>query len=350
MILIINSGSESIKWKIFSARGGNDKLEVVKEGERDVLDQNLFSKAFEDELNSISNLKISAVGHRVVHGGEKFREPIKITDVNLAEFEKLNYLAPIHNPFNILGIKICRNIFKEIPQFAVFDTEFFKDLPEKAYKYALPEDIADKFGFRRYGFQGTSHKYAAKTAAEKSKKPFNKIKIISCHLGGGSSVVAIKNGKAIDTSMGFTPLEGLVMMTRPGNIDAGIVLELAKEFSPEKVGKILNEKSGMKGICGESDMRKILEKIKVGDKKAMSALDVFVYSIQKYIGAYYAILGGCDILVFTGAIGFNSAKIRNMVCKNLKILRETKVLAIENDEELAIARKIKTLFIKLQNL
>ena len=291
-------------------------------------------------MAKISGLKIDVIGHRVVHGGGKFIKPIKITDENLAELEKFNHLAPLHNPFNILVIKTCQSIFKNIPQFAVFDTEFFSNLPEESYTCALPENIVKEFGFKKYGFQGISHEFVAKQAAVLAKKPFNKLNIITCHLGGGSSITAIKKGKVIDTSMGFTPLDGLVMMTRPGNIDAGIVLELVRNFSLDKASEILNKDSGIKGICGEGDMLKVLEMVKNGDKKAKLALDIFVYSIKKYIGAYYAVLGGCDILVFTGSIGSGSAKIRNMICKDLKILSKTKVLAIETNEELEIASKI----------
>jgi acetate kinase len=335
MILVLNCGSQSIKWKVFG-----EKLKVAKEGKCAVLDKESFQKSLEEELKKISGIKIDAIGHRVVHGKDIFRKPTQITEENIKELEKLNNLAPLHNPFNVLGIKTCHNIFKNIPQIAVFDTEFFKDLPEKAYTYALPENIVKESGFRRYGFHGISHEYVAKSAAEAINKPFNKLKIITCHLGGGASITAIKNGKAVDTSMGFTPLEGLVMMTRSGNIDAGIILELVRQLSPEEANEILNNESGVKGICGEGEMLRVLEKIKEGDKKAKLALNVFAYSIQKYIGAYCAILGGCDALVFTGAIGFGSKKIRDLICKDLKILGKAKILAIETDEELAIAEKI----------
>jgi len=335
MILVLNCGSQSIKWKVF-----NKNLEIAKEGKCVVLSQETFQKSLEEELKKISDIKIDVVGHRVVYGKDIFKEPTEITEENLKTLEKLNYLAPLHNPFNVLGIKICQNIFKNIPQIAVFDTEFFFTLPEKAYTYALPADIAKDFSFRRYGFHGTSHEYVARKASEEIKRPYSKLKIITCHLGGGASITAIKNGKAIDTSMGFTPLEGLVMMTRCGNIDAGVVLELTREFTLEKTNEILNKESGVKGICGEGEMVKVLEKVKNGDAKAKLALNVFVYSIQKYIGAYYAILGGCDILVFTGSIGSGSKKIRDMICKNLKILNKTKIVAVETDEEAGIAEKI----------
>jgi len=329
MILVLNCGSQSIKWKVF-----DDKLNTVKSGQGTVL---------EEELGKAKEFDIDLIGHRVVHGGGTFVNPTQITDENLIELEKLNNLAPLHNPFNILGIRTCQKFFVNKPNIAVFDTEFFSSLPEKAYTYAVPEAINQQFGFKRYGFHGTSHEYVAKEAARRIKKPYNKLNIITCHLGGGASVAAIKNGKAVDTSMGFTPLEGLVMMTRSGNVDPGIVLKLVKEFSLEKTNEILNKESGIKGICGEDNMLEVLKKIDAGDKRAELALDIFVYSIQKYIGSYFAILGGCNALVFTGAIGFGSEKIRDMVCDGLNILKKTKILFIENNEELAIAQKIVNL-------
>ncbi len=346
MILVLNCGSQSIKWKLF-----NEKLEVAEEGKREVLNTVDFEKILQEELNKIDRTKLDLIGHRVVHGKDIFIEPTKITEENIGKLEALNHLAPLHNPFNIMGIKACQNIFKGIQQIAVFDTEFFKDLPEIACTYALPEEIAKEFGFRRYGFHGISHEYVAKKAAEKIKKPFGKINIITCHLGGGASITAIKSGIAIDTSMGFTPMEGLVMMTRAGDIDSGITLELVEKFGLDRTKDILNKESGVKGICGEGEMLKVLEMVGApyapDDKKARLALDVFVYSIKKYIGAYFAILGGCDVLVFTGSIGSGLKITRDLVCKDLKILKKTKIFAIETDEEFAIASKIlKTNFRK----
>ena len=370
MILVLNCGSQSIKWKLFDL-----DLKVVKEGKCVVLNQKIFQKSLEDELKKIDGKKIDAVGHRVVHGKDVFREPTIITEENIQKLEALNDLAPLHNPFNVLGIKICQRIFEGVPQIAVFDTEFFKDLPERVFTYALPDEIVKEFGFRRYGFHGISHEYVAKKACEIleeqakkvhpvkyrgaviSAKPklFDRARIITCHLGGGSSITAIKNGKAVDTSMGFTPMQGLVMMTRAGDMDSGVVLELVREFTLDKANEILNKGSGIKGICGEEDMLKVLERVKSGDAKAKLAFDVFVYSIKKYIGAYYAILGGCDVLAFTGSIGSGFSITRDTICKDLSILKMptakpssmrdgkaigTKVLAIETDEELAIAQKI----------
>jgi len=347
MILVVNCGSQSIKWKLF-----DENLKLLKSNKVEILNTENYQNILENELRKISGRYISLIGHRVVHSGGIFKSPLKVTEQNLSELERINHLAPLHNPYNVMGIKACREIFPEVDNFAVFDTEFFKDLPEYAYTYALPEKIVKEFGSRRYGFHGISHEYVAKKAAEIVKKPFNKLKIITCHLGGGASITAIKNGKAVDTSMGFTPMQGLVMMTRAGDMDSGIVLEIAKKLGTEKAGEILNKESGIKGICGEGDMLKVLDIIKSGEKgpagpelyrRTKLALDVFVYSIQKYIGSYFAILGGCDVLVFTGAIGSGSARIRNMICGDLKILSKFKILAIETDEESAIAIKIKNL-------
>ncbi len=345
MILVLDCGSQSIKWKLFKKKD----LKLIKKGKREVFNPKDYQNFLTKELNKLDNYKkdIRIIGHRVVHGGEKFKKPIKINKKILKELEKFNKLAPLHNPFNVLGIKIAKKIFPRVPKIAVFDTEFYSNLPKKAYIYPLPENIRRKYRFQRFGFHGISHEYVAKTAAKKIKKPFEKLKIITCHLGGGASITAIKNGKAIDTSMGFTPMEGLVMMTRCGDIDSGIVLELVKNFSVKETDRLLNIESGIKGISGEGEMLEVLKKAKTGDKKAKLALEIFIYKIQKYIGAYFAILEGCDLLIFTGAIGSGSAKIRNSICKNLTILENTKILTIKTDEELAIAKKIKALKISV---
>jgi len=344
MILVLNCGSQSIKWKLFDnklSRVKQNELEVLNSGDYEkVLTKEIEKLKIKNELYGEQAIKIELIGHRVVHGGEKFSKPLKITDENLKQLESVSRLAPLHNPHNILGIKVCREIFKDADNFAVFDTEFFDNLPEVVRIYALPEDISKKFGFRKYGFHGISHEYVAKKGAEIIKKPLKNLKVITCHLGGGASITAIKNGKAIDTSMGFTPMEGLVMMTRAGSIDPGIILKLAKEYGPEKTDEILNKESGIRGVCGYGDMLSVLGKIKEGDKKAKLAFDVFVYSVKKYIGAYFAVLGGCDLLIFTGAVGAGKPITRNAVCRNLNILRNAKVLAIKTDEELAIAQKI----------
>ena len=336
MIIVLNCGSQSLKYKIF-----NDRLDLIEKNQIQIKNQKQYKKELKKEIEKLSFLKnkIKKVCHRVVHGGEKFREPIIITKTNLKQIKKYGKFAPLHNPYNVLGIEISLKIFNKAKQIAVFDTSFYKHIPEKAFTYCLPESLRKKYGFRRFGFHGISHEYVAQQAAKKIKKPFNSLKIITCHLGGGASITAIKKGKAIDTSMGFTPLEGLMMMTRSGDIDPGILIELTKHFSSQKIDEILNKLSGIKGISGFADMKELLKQIKKGNKKAELALNVFVYRIQKYIGAYFVSLNGCDLLVFTGSIGSGSSKIRKMIINNLKIIKNIKIMAIETDEELSIAEK-----------
>jgi acetate kinase len=331
MILVLNCGSQTIKWKLY-----NKELNLLKEKEISVLNSKEFRKRLEEELNSLKEYKISCIGHRVVHGGEKYTKPTLIDKRELKKLEKFNYLAPLHNPYNTLGISIGIKVFPKAKEIAVFDTEFYKNLSEEVYTYALSSKIAKKKGYRKFGFHGISHEYASKQAAKKIKKPYKKLKIISCHLGGGTSVSAIFKGKAIDTSMGYTPLDGLAMMTRSGDIDPGIVLDLMKENTLPQIKHILNKESGLYGICGKDNMLSILKEIKKGNKKAKLALDIYVYRIKKYIGAYYSILGGVDLIVFTGTIGYRSAKIRNMILRDLPI--NVKSIEIKPDEELAIAR------------
>lgn len=334
MILVLNCGSQSIKWKLFES-----SLKVKKEGSVRISEGRSYEKILLSELARLKPFQkdIKTIAHRFVHGGEKFKNPILVKKNNLKQLEGLNKLAPLHNPYNILGIKFSQSVFPDSRQIAVFDTEFFSDLPERAIKYALPE----KYNIRKFGFHGISHEYAAKEAARTVGRPIKGLKVITCHLGGGSSITAIDKGMAIDTSMGFTPLGGLIMMTRPGDLDPGVITYLSDKV--KNVADVLNYDSGLKALCGMDDMKDILKAVKKGNKKAKIALDIYVYSIQKYIGSYFAILGGCDLLVFTGAIGSGSAKIVNMICKNLSILKNTRVLSIKPDEELAIAQKIKNL-------
>lgn len=311
-ILILNCGSQSVKWRVFDKGFG-----LLREG-----------RSFKD-LQSI-NEKIDLAGHRVVHGGDEFIKPTKITPEVLKKLKKYNKLAPLHNPYNLIGIKKALKLFPNANQFAVFDTEFYKDLPERAFTYPLPENLRKIY--RKFGFHGISHEYASKEAAKLEKKDFNKIKIISCHLGGGCSITAIKNGKAIDTSMGYTPMEGLMMMTRAGDIDPAIAIGLGW-----RAKRILNYESGIKGIAEDASMLNVLKR---NDEKSSLALEMFVYRIQKYIGAYFAILGGCDLLVFTGMIGAGLAKTRNLIVKDLNILKNAKIIVVPPNEELAIAQKI----------
>lgn len=333
MILVLNCGSQSIKWKLY-----NNSLKLLKEKGIDVLRSSEFSKVLEKELNSLKEYNILYIGHRVVHGGREYFEPTLMNIKELKKLEKISHLAPLQNPYNILGIKVAMKVFPKAKEIAVFDTEFYKNFSEKVYSYALSSKIVKKEGYRKYGFHGISHEYASKTAAKEIKKPYNKLKIINCHLGGGSSITAISKGKAVDTSMGFTPLEGLAMMTRSGDIDPGIIIELFRKNNLKDIERILNKESGLYGICGRKTMLSVLDGIKKGDKKAKLALDIFVYRIKKYIGAYYSILGGCDLIVFTGTIGYGSAKIRNMIMKDLPF--KAKGIKIKPNEELAIAQKI----------
>lgn len=340
MILVLNLGSQSIKWKIFdkSSKG----LKLIKGNKRDVFALKNYEKILEDEMKSIVVYKkdIKKVGHRVVCAGDALRKPAKIDSKTLDEIRKYNKIAPLHNPYNILGIKTATRFFPKAEQIAIFDTEFFSNLPIKSSIYPLPTKINEKYGFKRFGFHGISHEYVAKEGAKIISKRFNSLRIITCHLGGGASITAIKNGKAIDTSLGYSPMDGLMMMTRSGSIDPGIIFELLNDFSKDRVRHILNYESGLKGISGQKDMLSLLRRVRKGDKKAKLAFDIFCHQIKKYIGAYFAILGGCDLLIFTGSIGAGDPKTRNTVCKDLNILKNTKVLAIKTDEELAIIRKI----------
>jgi len=337
--LIINAGSTSLKYELFES----NSLTTIKEGNF----QNITSheQTLKQALRKIGDLRdIKAIGHRVVHGGPVFFKPTKITDTVLKKLEEFNHLAPLHNPANIAGIRACQKYLPQIPNIACFDTAFFKDLPNKAKIYALPMELHKKKKIQRYGFHGLSHQYVALEAAKKLQKPIEETKLITIHLGGGSGVAAIKNGKAVDTSMGFTPLEGLVMMTRGGDIDPGIILHLLKNKSREEVKKILNRKSGIKGLSGYINYLNFLKAVKRGVPKAKLAFDIYIYRIQKYIGAYFAVLGGIDGLVFTGQIGSGEAITRDSVCEGLKkILKDVKVMAIPTDEEKMIAEKINNL-------
>lgn len=320
-ILIINAGSSSLKYELF-----NQKLESLADGYIERIGQKGRHKnhlaAVQQALQSlikdgiITDLKeIAAVGHRVVHGGEKYQKPTRITASVEKEIKKLSSLAPLHNPPNLEGIKACKKLLPKAKQVAVFDTAFHQTLPAKAFMYALPYKLYKKDGIRRYGFHGTSHSYTSKETIKLLKK--KQSKIITCHLGNGSSITAIKNGVSIDTSMGFTPLQGVPMGTRSGDIDPAIALKLAKKLSPEKADELLNKKSGFKGISElSSDMRDLLKTRKT-KKKSQLAIDMFAYKVAQYIAAYSASLQGLDAISFTGGIGENSGYIRSQICHYL---------------------------------
>jgi len=336
--LVINSGSTSLKFKLFE----NDSLELIKSGNVDNIGSGSVKdheQALDVAVKELEDHKdgIEKIGHRVVHGGEEFVKPTVVDEEVLKRLEKYNELAPLHNPANLMGIKAAMKIFPDVSNIAVFDTAFHQTMPEKAWRYAIDDKYYKKFDIRRYGFHGISHEFIY----NQIKRP----KVISCHLGGGCSICAIKDGKSIDTSMGFTPLEGLVMMSRSGDIDPAIVLYLQEKagLSPEEMDEILNFKSGIVALCQEKDWRKVLARVKEKDKLAKMSFDIFVYRLQKYIGAYYTALGGLDVLAFTGAIGSGDPMTREAVCEGLPFLDGVDVRAIETNEGLMIAEKIKNI-------
>ena len=310
--------------------------------------------------------EIGAVGHRMVHGGEKFSSSVVITDEVKKAVAECNDLAPLHNPANLIGVEACEKLMPNTPMVGVFDTAFHQTMPEKAYMYGLPYEYYEKYKVRRYGFHGTSHSFVSKRAAEVMGRPYEDLKTIVCHLGNGSSVTAVLNGKSVDTSMGLTPLEGVVMGTRSGNIDPAIMEFIAQKegLDIEGVMNVLNKKSGVFGLSGglSSDFRDLTDAMNAGDKKAKIAMDVFSYSVAKYIGAYAAAMNGVDCIAFTAGIGENDDYVREQVCSYLGYLgvdfdkevndglrgtekeltkpgSKVRVFVIPTNEELAIARE-----------
>lgn len=380
-ILVVNSGSSSIKFQLFDMGDGERRLlkgiadrigldgslvRIEGDGgpeERRELplgDHHSAFKAVCEILRGERHSEIDAVGHRVVHGGETFTESVLIDDDVMGILRRLSDLAPLHNPPNLMGIEVCRKMLAGVPMAAVFDTALHETMPAKAYLYGLPVELYKRHGIRKYGFHGTSHLYVAQEAARRLGRPLEDLRLITCHLGNGCSITAFREGRSVDTSMGFTPLEGLVMGTRCGDLDPAVPLYLMKDLgmSAEEVDDLLNAESGLQGLCGRRDMRDIIEQARQGDEAAATALQVFVYRIQKYIGAYTAVLGGVDAVVFTGGIGQNSDYIRrealrpfgylglrvdetrNRLGRTIFSTDESTVsaLAIPTDEELVIAR------------
>lgn len=348
-ILTVNCGSSSLKYTLFDTTqnvpvlegmiekiGSGDASYIIRTEDakkeqpaRDILDvENAFrlmvSTVTDMAYTGMQDLKeIKAVGHRVVHGGSKFASSIVINDEVKEAIKGLVPLAPLHNPYNLEGIMLMQKLIPDAPQVAVFDTAFHADMPDNAYTYALPAIVCEKAQIRRYGFHGTNHKFVALSAATFLQRPLAELKIISCHLGSGASVCAVSRGKSVDTSMGMTPLEGLVMGTRVGDLDPGIVLYLLSHcgMSADEIDQMLNKKSGLLGISGKSnDMRTILAEAEAGDMNCKRAISTFCYRAKKYIGSYVAALGGLDALVFTGGIGENSAEIRTRICQGLENL------------------------------
>ena len=390
-VLVINCGSSSLKFQLINAEtekvlakglceriGIDGRLTYQPAGgekEKSDLAMPTHTEAIQFVIDALTNEKtgvvkrldeIGAVGHRLVHGGEKFASSVVITDEVKKAVEECNDLAPLHNPANLIGVAACEKLMPGTPMVAVFDTAFHQTMPEKAYMYGLPYEYYEKYKVRRYGFHGTSHSFVSKRAAEVMGKSYDEVKTIVCHLGNGSSVSAVLNGKCVDTSMGLTPLEGLVMGTRSGDIDPAIMEFIAKKenLDIEGVMEVLNKKSGVFGISGglSSDFRDLTDAMNAGDKKAKIAMDVFSYRVAKYIGSYAAAMNGVDDIVFTAGIGENDDYVRQEVCKYLGYLgvdfdfevntglrgkeaeltkegSKVKVFVIPTNEELAIARE-----------
>ena len=389
-ILVINAGSSSLKYQLINmqdesvlAKGnveriglpepllkhtpqGKDAIEIPGDFKNHVEAIKKVIELLTDKEHGVieSMDEIAAVGHRVVHGGEQFSRSVVLDDEVMKAIEANIELAPLHNPANIMGINACRNVMPNTPMVAVFDTAFHQTMPEKAYMYAIPYDTYKNYGIRRYGFHGTSHKYVSQKAAEFLGKPLESLKIITCHLGNGSSIAAVDGGKSVDTSMGFTPLEGLPMGTRSGSLDPAILSYMMekKNLSYEEVNKILNRESGMLGLSGlSSDFRDLHKAAAEGNKRAQMALDVFNYEVKKYIGAYAAAMGGVDCIVFTAGVGENTPRVRAESCSGLEFMgvkidkernesvkkegeintddSKVKVLVIPTNEELMIARE-----------
>ena len=387
-ILVINAGSSSLKYQLLNpetqqvlAKGLCERIgidgkftykpegkQAVKEADVAMPTHNEAIKAVLDALvdpqnGVIGSMKeIDAVGHRVVHGGEKFAKSVLITDEVMAAIEECNPLAPLHNPANIIGIKACQALMPGTPMVAVFDTAFHQTMPAVAYTYALPYEYYENDKVRRYGFHGTSHKYVTQRAAAMLGKPIEQLKLISCHLGNGSSVTAVDGGKSVDTSMGFTPLAGVPMGTRSGDLDAGILEYLMNKhgYSIKEMLNILNKKSGVLGVSGvSSDFRDLTDAAEKGNNRAGLAVDAFNYGVKKFVGAYAAAMGGVDAIIFTAGVGENSADQRMAIASGLEFMgvkmdeaankvrgeeavisaadSKVKVLLIPTNEELMIA-------------
>ena len=348
-ILVLNCGSSSIKYKLFDmttkevlAQGGIEKIGLVgsflkltlPNGEKKILEKDIpehtagiefiLNTLVSPEYGAIKSLdEINAVGHRMVHGGERFSESVLLNKEVLDAFIACNDLAPLHNPANLKGVNAVSAILPNVPQVGVFDTAFHQTMPDYAYMYAIPYELYEKYGVRRYGFHGTSHRYVSQRVCEFLGVDPKGKKIITCHIGNGGSISAIKDGKCIDTSMGLTPLEGLVMGTRSGDIDAGAVTFIMEKegLNATGISNILNKKSGVLGVSGvSSDMRELEAAVAAGNPKAILAEKMYFYRIKKYIGAYAAALGGVDIILFTGGVGENQANCRSEVCEGLEFM------------------------------
>lgn len=348
-ILVLNCGSSSIKYALYNmddksvmTSGGAERVGLdgafvkvkLANGEKkkvmhDIPEHTegvkfIFSLLTDPEIGVIKDLKeIDAVGHRMVHGGEKFNKSVVLTDEVLKVFEECSDLAPLHNPANLKGVQAVAELMPGLPQVGVFDTAFHQTMPEKAFLYAIPYELYKEYGVRRYGFHGTSHRYVSQRVCEYLGVNAADKKIITCHIGNGGSIAAVDGGKCVDTTMGLTPLEGLMMGTRSGDIDGGAITFIQKKLGLDADGmsNLLNKKSGVLGVTGiSSDMREIEEAEQQGNALAKTALDMYFYRIKKYVGAYAAAMGGCDIIVFTAGVGENQAGMREAVCKDMEYM------------------------------
>lgn len=368
-VLVINSGSSSLKYAVVEPRSGKMVADGIVEriGDGPVGDHGAaLQEAFKQLAESgqpLESLGLVAVGHRVVHGGPDLYEPTLVDDALIAKVEELAPLAPLHNPPALLGIRVAREALPDLPHVAVFDTAFFHDLPAAAATYAIDRDVAAQWQIRRYGFHGTSHQYVSEQAAEYLGEPLDSLNQIVLHLGNGASASAIAAGKPVDTSMGLTPMEGLVMGTRSGDIDPGIITYLSRtaHMSVDDIENMLNKNSGVRGLGGEIDFRVLHKRIESGDAAAQLAYDVYIHRLRKYIGAYLAVLGRTDVITFTAGVGENDAAVRRDALVGLTGLgieidqrrnqssdrsarrisadgSGTVVLVVPTDEELAIAR------------
>lgn len=341
LILVLNSGSSSIKYQLRQVSAPGDPAPAPEDAGGRVITQGLIERIGDraagpdgvsdhaealDRIGTAVNAaldgqQLDAVGHRVVHGGERFSAPVLIDNEITRAIERLNPLAPLHNPANVLGIRAITDKWPQLPQVAVFDTAFHRTLPEFAWRYAVPDALYRNFGIRRYGFHGTSHEYVTHRAAKLLDVELGSFNAVIAHLGNGASVAAIQGGKSIDTSMGFTPLEGLVMGTRSGDIDPSILVFLARQgMDADEIDELLNRDSGLQALAGNNDMRSVVEAAEAGDQKAILALAVASYRLAKYVGGYHAVVGGAQALVFTAGIGENSWQFRHLVAGRLGAL------------------------------
>ncbi|MGW7379713.1 acetate kinase [Streptomyces sp. NPDC054794] len=346
-VLVLNSGSSSVKYQLLDMRD-HSRLAVglverigeqtsrlkhtcptsgrTREVDGPIADHDGALKAVGDELNAdglgLDSPELAAIGHRVVHGGMFFTEPTVVDDSVLAEIERLIPVAPLHNPANLTGIRTARALRPDLPQVAVFDTAFHTTMPESAARYAIDPKVADRYRVRRYGFHGTSHAYVSRATAELLGKAPQEVNVIVLHLGNGASAAAIRGGRCVDTSMGLTPLEGLVMGTRSGDLDPAVIFHLQRVggMSMDEIDTLLNKGSGLFGLCGDNDMREIGRRIDEGDEAARLAFDIYIHRLKKYIGAYYAVLGRVDAVVFTAGVGENASPVREAALAGLEEL------------------------------